>query len=405
MKVLVKTHAQMFSTPDGSVWTNSVYDYSFFKRYLAVFSEVRVVTRMKEIGPDEVGNKIRVDGEGLEFYSLPFYRGPWQFLLKSIKTQSNLSHAVNGCHCAILRIPDQVSFQIFNKLQKANIPCAVEVVAHSWDLYAPGTINTILRPLLRILWDYLQKKACRNADGVAYVTDAYIQKRYPAKIDSDDGRRFQTCYTSADLDSRFFYRPRTIDDFSTEPFLAVHVSNINDNAKGHFELLHAVYELKKRSICLKVIFVGGGTLLDYFRGLSGELGLPDQVTFCGNISNMEDVIRILREADIFIFPSMSEGLPRVILEAMAAGLPCIASNVGGTPELLSERSLIRPNHVDDLCDKILEFIQDKELLVEESTHNFTNAQGFSSQAIQFKRNEFYYKLMNCAKKRIAEGIV
>lgn len=342
----------MFCTPDGSVWTNSVYDYVFFKRYLMVFSEVRVVTRMKKINFEEVGNKIRVDGERLEFYPLPFYRGPWQFLLRFFETQNNLSAAVNGCNCAILRIPDQVSFQLFSKLRKSKIPCGVEVVAHPWDLYAPGTTNTILRPFLRILWDYWQKRTCRKADGVAYVTETYIQQRYPAKIDSSCANRFQTCYTSADLDLRFFYRPRTIEDFNKETLVAVHVSNINDNAKGHFQLLKALNELKRRGICLKVIFIGGGTLLDFFRRLNEELGLTDQVTFYGNISNMEVIIQTLREADVFIFPSMSEGLPRVVLEAMASGLPCIASNVGGMPELLSAHSLIRPSNVDDLCEKM-----------------------------------------------------
>ena len=78
MKAIVTTHAQMFRAPDGTVWTNSVYDYKFFLRYLDVFDELRIITRMKEIDSSEIENKVRVDGENVEFFSLPFYRGPWQ---------------------------------------------------------------------------------------------------------------------------------------------------------------------------------------------------------------------------------------------------------------------------------------------------------------------------------------
>lgn len=138
MKVLVTTMAQMFCTPDGAVWTGSVYGYEFFERYFGVFEEVRLVTRMKEIGYEEVDKKIRVDGKGMEFYPLPFYHGPWQYFRNLLGIQSKLENAIEGCDCAVLRIPDQVSFQLFTKIKRVGIPCAVEVVSDSWDLYAPG---------------------------------------------------------------------------------------------------------------------------------------------------------------------------------------------------------------------------------------------------------------------------
>jgi glycosyltransferase involved in cell wall biosynthesis len=397
MRVLVTTHAQMFKTPDGKVWTKSVYGYDFFKRYLDVFENVRIVTRMKRIDFEEVGDKILVSGPNIEFHSLPFYHGPWQYATKLLQIKKALGNAIYNCDCAILRIPDQLAFQLFNKVKKHDIPCGVEVVSDSWDLFAPGTIKTILRPFLRILWSYLQKRTCMKADGVAYVTEKYIQKRYPARINQSDNKRFETSYTSADLDSKFFYRPRQFNDFDKDALTLVHVSGINNSAKGHFELLKALAELKERSVYLNLIFVGGGTMLNYYQVLSEQLGVLDQVTFTGHVSRMEDIVEILKKSDVFVFPTMTEGLPRVIIEAMAAGLPCIATNVGGISELLSDRSIIHSNNIKLLCDKIIEFINDNKLLQEESRRNFEKAKYYSREAVQAKRNEFYSELRSLTK--------
>jgi L-malate glycosyltransferase len=399
MKALITTHAQMFCAPDGSIWADSVYGYDFFKRYLEVFEEIRVVTRMKSISFDEIGNKIRADGKGVEFYKLPFYHGPWQYIMNITKIQMRLSAAIIGCDCAILRIPDQLSFQLFNKIKKAKIPCGVEVVAHSWDLFSPGTIKTVLRPFLRILWDILQKRTCRKADGVSYVTESYIQKRYPSNIKKDKNR-FETFYTSANIDKNFFYRVRNLEEFSNDPFTIIHVAGINNTSKGHKELLNSINEIKKSGKNLKVTFIGGGTLLEYFRDMANTLGLTNQVNFVGHINSKNEIINYLAKSDLFVFPTMTEGLPRVLIEAMATGLPCIATNVGGIPELLSSNAIVNPNDVSGLTMKIMEFISNNDLLVEESRKNFNKAILYSNETIQKKRNKFYLDIKALIKQRI-----
>jgi L-malate glycosyltransferase len=398
MKALITTHAQMFQTPDGIVWTKSVYGYSFFERYLEVFDELRIVTRLKKIGYEEVGNKIKVSGKSIEFFPLPFYRGPWEYFVNLVKIKSKFAEAIDGCNCAILRIPDQISFQIFNKVKKEKIPCAVEVVAHSWDLYAPGNIKTVLRPLLRVLWDNYQKRTCKKADGVAYVTESYLQMRYPANIKDDNNERFETVYTSADLKESFFYKERLSNEFEKDVLSLVHVSGINNTAKGHKELLFALEAIKEEGFNVHTTFVGGGVLLDYFKELSEKLNLSEDVTFLGNISRAEEIRKLLINSDIFVFPSLTEGLPRVILEAMATGLPCVATEVGGIPELLSEKCLVKPNDVEQLKERIIALVSDNNILAEESLKNFRNAKKYSSEVVQEKRESFYKKLREYTQK-------
>ena len=397
MKALITTHAQMFRTPDGAIWTDYIYGYEFFLRYLEIFDSIRIVTRMKAISFDEAINKIRVDGENIEFYPLPFYKGPWQYFIKMLIIRARFKDSIQGCDCAVLRIPDQVSFQLFNLAQNLRIPCAVEVVAHPWDLYAPGTIRTVLRPFLRLYWDFIQKRTCKRADGVAYVTEKYLQKRYPADIEHGNNNRFETNYTSADLDNSYYYRIRNEDDFTNEFKKIIHVSGINNLSKGHYELLHSILMLKKKGIFVKAKFVGGGTMLEYFQDLSIELRLNDQVTFTGYISDRNALTKIFIDSDILVLPSMSEGLPRVILEAMAAGLPCISTSVGGIPDILSDNALVNANDIQALTNRIEEFISDPVLLAKESKRNFEIAKNYSHDNVQAKRNNFYKRLLSLCK--------
>lgn len=397
MKVLVTTHAQMFQTPDGKVWTNSVYGYDFFKRYLDVFDNVRLVTRMKKITYEDLGNRVLVSGPRLEFFSLPFYHGPWQYAKKYIKIKKTLTQAIETCDCAVLRIPDQLAFQIFNKVKRANIPCAVEVVAHSWDLYAPGTIKTVLRPFLRVLWDINQKKLCKEAEGVSYVTGRYIQKRYPSGVKEMDSERFETFYTSADLDSVYFGEPRSKESFDKDSLNFIHVSGINNTAKGHFGLLNVMADLKKQGYKHRLTFIGGGTMLNKFKELSTEMKLDNQVDFLGHLSNPSEIAEKLKASDLFILPTMTEGLPRVILEAMATGLPCIATDVGGIPELISDDCLIPPNDMNALKEKIVNVCNNKNLLERESKRNLNKIlECYTPAIIRQKRTEFYQKLKRFA---------
>lgn len=391
MKVLVTTHAQMFQTPDGKIWSNSVYGYDFFRRYLDVFEEVRIVSRMKPIGYGEVDNKLPVNGPRVEVYPIPFYQGPWQFAWNSLKIRKKLLESIKECNCAVLRIPDQLAFQLFNILNNKKIPCAVEVVAHSWDLYRRGTLKTILRPIIRTYWDKKQKSICTKADCVSYVTEKYIQIRYPSKINEEDTDRFETSYTSADINSEFFIKPKSRKYVNKQTITLVHVAGINNTAKGHEELIKCISELNKNDNKeYKVTFIGSGTLFDYFVDMSKKLKVFNYTNFMGHISDPHKISEIFQKADIFVLPSLTEGLPRVILEAMASALPCIATNVGGIPELLSSECLVEPKDIDGLTKKIKEFSSNIELLDRESEKNYRYVlSNYAPRIIRKKRYEFY----------------
>ncbi len=87
------------------------------------------------------------------------------------------------------------------------------------------------------------------------------------------------------------------------------------------------------NVCLKI--VGSGPLDSRLKSKSRKLNLEDRVEFVGHVSH-SDVVRHLWKADIFIRPSLSEGMGVSFIEAMAVGLPVVATPVGGIPDFLSD---------------------------------------------------------------------
>jgi glycosyltransferase involved in cell wall biosynthesis len=102
--------------------------------------------------------------------------------------------------------------------------------------------------------------------------------------------------------------------------------------KGHTDLLEAFTTVRTRHPAT-LDLVGDGELRGELERRTRALGLGDAVRFHGELSR-ERVAELMREADLFVLPSLFENLPCVLIESLASGLPCVATSVGGVPDLL-----------------------------------------------------------------------
>jgi glycosyltransferase involved in cell wall biosynthesis len=107
-----------------------------------------------------------------------------------------------------------------------------------------------------------------------------------------------------------------------------------------------------------------------------------------------EVKRLLRESDLMIFPSFSEGLPRTVIEACASGLPCVASNVGGIPEILSNDVIFDPTDINGIAEKTIEILNNPEYYELLSKMNYEKSWEYHQSNLEKKRDEFYLKLKN-----------
>jgi glycosyltransferase involved in cell wall biosynthesis len=131
--------------------------------------------------------------------------------------------------------------------------------------------------------------------------------------------------------------------------------------KGQRYLLQSLAELRSRYPRLYCIFAGEGDAREELEALAARLGLEDHVSFCGN---RRDVAVMLQGLDLFVLPSLFEGLPLALLEAMAAGVPVVATSVAGSREVVEDRvsgRLVPPADASALTEAIDGLLGDPDL--------------------------------------------
>jgi glycosyltransferase involved in cell wall biosynthesis len=100
----------------------------------------------------------------------------------------------------------------------------------------------------------------------------------------------------------------------------------------------------------------------------------------------------LDAADLFLLPSRAEGLPRALVEAMARGLPCLASRIGGVPELLAEEDLLTPGDVRSTAAQIESALRRPERRARMAQRNLERARDFQEEQLIGRRRQFYREL-------------
>lgn len=388
MKLLVVTCARAYRTPDGEIFTPSTYDYGFFRRYLAVFEEIRVVACCKTITYDEVKRcgYIKMSGPGLTLYGLKWEHGMKDMptILPSLIKQCR--NAAEGCDRILYRAPQLESYLIYLFARKKGIPYAVEVVID------PATMNNKGKQLN--IW--LLKHMISKANGVSYVTKHYLQNLYPCRaiLKGQTQNYFTEYYTSGTID-------KVLDIPKTYPpkngiFKLLHVANsISSESKGHRSFIKVVKYLVDKGCNVCGICVGDGPKVGEFKNLAVSLGIGEHVQFTGRIGEKEKLYQKMEECDLMLFPTSAEGLPRVLIEAMSRGLPCLSTPVCGIPELLEDQFLFEKDDISGFGEKIEYLIEHPEELNAISKINLSVAREYLQSALEERRTKFYQNLKDC----------
>ena len=237
---------------------------------------------------------------------------------------------INAVHSHIFH----ASGSILRLAAKRGVPIRVAHFRSSHDGRSINPIRWLRRAVLRRWID-------RYATNILAVSQAAIQSAWKPNWDCDP--RCEVIYNGLEL-SAFDGRAdregvRREFGFSPDCLLAVHVGRLI-RPKNHLRLVSIFNELLGRRPEARLLLVGwdihgvGRTV----RRRIEELGVADRVVLCGERT---DVPRLLKAADVLIFPSLWEGLPGVVLEACAAGTPVVASNLPSVGEIADRTDGVR----------------------------------------------------------------
>jgi glycosyltransferase involved in cell wall biosynthesis len=153
----------------------------------------------------------------------------------------------------------------------------------------------------------------------------------------------------------------------------------------------AIVILKYPDVQLTVVGNPNNKIIKYYSDLASQVGVRDNINFAGH-KNRQDLAILLWQSDCFILPSRQEALGIAILEAMAAGLPVIATKVGGIPEIIVDEAhglLVDSDNPAELSDAMLRLIEDYSKRVALAAQSSMSVERFSVDVMVDKVLQLY----------------
>jgi len=238
----------------------------------------------------------------------------------------------------------------------AGVPVILHTV-HGWSF------NGTQPAWLRRIYVTLERVAARFTDRLIVVSSRNRDCGLANGIGRED--QYDVIHSGIDIE-RFRRSPRDRElvrrELGIEPgqILVGTVACLKPQ-KAPLDFVRAAAEAHSRDGRLRFILVGGGELASQTEELVRALGLSGIVNLLGW---RHDVVELLHAMDVFLLTSLFEGLPRAVLQAMAAGVPVIATAVDGTPEVVRDREtglLVPPARPEEAARGVLELVANDEL--------------------------------------------
>jgi len=157
--------------------------------------------------------------------------------------------------------------------------------------------------------------------------------------------------------------------------------------KNHKLLFEAFSTAIKDGKNIQLKIVGDGPLKNELIEYANNLGISEKVEFLGQ---RDDIPYLLESSDIFMLSSLWEGLPLSVLEAMAAGLPIISTDVGGVKDIVKDNGiLVEKSNAEKLCEAITKLVDDSTLREEMGNNSLEYAKLYDSSVMAKKHAELY----------------
>lgn len=295
-----------------------------------------------------------------------------------------IAGAMKDCDLVICRCPSFVANRAAGCARRLGIPYFAESMGCAWDaLWNHGIAGKIIAPYM-----YMKMRSTvAHADYALYVTNEFLQKRYPCKNESIGASNVRI--ESVDpqvLDRRLEkIRSQKAGEISLMTTAAVDV-----RYKGQEYVIRAIPQLNQAGIRVRYTLVGGGDPA-YLQQVAKKCGVEDQVVFAGRKS-LDEVFILLDETDIYVQPSLQEGLPRSVIEAMSRGCPAVGARTAGIPELIAPECVVRRKSANDIAQTIIK-IANAETMTALARQNFENAKEYEDSVLNGRRNAYFEKII------------
>jgi|LSQX01.2.fsa_nt_gb glycosyltransferase involved in cell wall biosynthesis len=369
----------------SNLYTDGSYSNESWERYLSISSKLSTIFRKEEniYEAEHAKQKFQwFNKNRINFIEIPDLTASISSFLSIKKrkmTTTIIKEAVLEHDCLIARLPSDSGNVAIKFARKYHKPYLIELVGCPWDaLWNHSWKGKLVAPFM---W-YATKKAVKNAPYVLYVTNEFLQHRYPTTGKTTGCSNVELLALNESVLEARLHKIKQMTKH--KPIVLGTTAAIDVRYKGQEYVIQAITELNKQGYDFEYHLVGGGDKAR-LQSLAEKYRVADKVIFEGSIPH-EKVFDYLDNIDIYVQPSLTEGLPRALIEAMSRGCPCIGSNVGGIPELLDKPSIFNSGNVKELANILANL--DKEMMIAEAKRNYEFSKGYAKEVIETRRNDF-----------------
>lgn len=240
------------------------------------------------------------------------------------------------------------------------------------------------------IYNHLDRMALKKFNALAAVSDAVAHRLLAFGVPAE---KIKTIANGIDVKAFERAEPLPRDEGSTVLGVVARL----DLQKGFEYLLRAARELCQMFPGLKIVIAGEGPDRNAIEGMIEQFGLQSSVVLAGQQSNMPALYAAM---DIFVLPSLNEGLPMTVLEAMAASKPVIATRVGAIPGVIKDGEnglLVAPKDSEGLRNAVAGLLNDPERRrrLGDQAHAWVS-QHYTSEAMALKYREMYEEVLGKA---------
>lgn len=383
MKLLFVHDHPFHEDSDNNTYTSGSFPQSVWKNYLLNFRTVTVFGRKSTSGKTK--NGLTSGLPGVSFFLTENYSSITSLFQNNFKLRSELRSLINDSDIVLARLPSVLGFIAIFEATKLNKPVWVEQVGNAKE--ALGAHGSLPGKIGANLFEYINKTLIKKASFVSYVTKEKLQKDYPV----DEGT------ISVSLSDVLIEKILLPTDISKERFYGSQlkiglIGSFDTRYKGQDILLKAISTLPKDIINkIELNFIGKGDF-SWILDIATEYGLRDNIAFIGPLEAGEEMNNFLAKISLYVQPSLTEGMPRATIEAMAMGCPIIGSRVGGIPDIVNPIFLHEKHNYKELGRNILILFKNRDLLYEEAILSLKKSQSYHISTLNKKRTDFYKRM-------------
>ncbi|MCI9074231.1 MAG: glycosyltransferase [Dorea sp.] len=351
--------------------------YVIFVRYAEAFGDIILCSRFERV--DELpfdcvrANFVKgiVDCESLGKTLLGGYK-------------NKMMQAIKDSDLVVGRFPSIIAFRARDYAKKLGKVFVAELMCDGLDSYW----NHSLKGKLIAPYMTMKMRQCTwDADFAIYVTEKFLQSKYPCKNPTINASNV----VIKDINQKILAgRLEKIKRMDINNISMMTSACVAQHSKGQEYVIKAIGLLKKKGINVTYYLAGEGSQ-KYLRQFAQKAGVEEQIIFMGRLA-IERIFEKLDEIDIYIQPSLQEGLPRAVIEALSRACPVMGARTAGIPELMDDECVFERASAESIAKTAMVIL--KNGLEGYAKRNFEHSKLFLNDTLNKRRNEFYKQIRN-----------